>query len=87
MEKGETSLQAALRELEVRWILFQDVQANNPAQEEAGITAPLEHAGSLLFLAEGADFAFHIDIYRADEYSGTISEYMFMQSSKSEQPF
>ncbi|KAF9457142.1 NUDIX hydrolase domain-like protein [Collybia nuda] len=58
VEEGETYLQAALRELE----------------EEAGITAPLEHAGSLLFLTEGIEKAFQIEIYRATEYSGTISE-------------
>lgn len=43
-------------------------------QEEAGISAPLQHAGSLLFLNEGADAAFQIEIYRADEYSGDITE-------------
>ncbi|KAF8067738.1 NUDIX hydrolase domain-like protein [Lyophyllum atratum] len=58
VEDGETSREAALRELE----------------EEAGITAPLEYAGTLLFLSEGADVAFHIEIYRADEYSGVITE-------------
>ncbi|GLB39079.1 putative NUDIX domain containing protein [Lyophyllum shimeji] len=58
VEDGETSQEAALRELE----------------EEAGITAPLEYAGTLLFLSEGSDVAFHIDIYRAEEYSGTIAE-------------
>ncbi|KAF5383264.1 hypothetical protein D9615_005067 [Tricholomella constricta] len=58
VEAGETSLQAALRELE----------------EEAGITAPLEHAGTLLFLNEGADVAFNIEIYRAERYSGVIAE-------------
>lgn len=58
VEDGETSREAALRELE----------------EEAGIAAPLEYAGTLLFLSEGADVAFHIDIYRAEEYTGIIAE-------------
>jgi hypothetical protein len=43
-------------------------------QEEAGIKAPLQHAGRLLFLNEGADAAFQIEIYRANEYSGDIIE-------------
>ncbi|KAJ6610998.1 hypothetical protein B0H10DRAFT_2058080 [Mycena sp. CBHHK59/15] len=42
-------------------------------QEEAGINAPLEHSGTLLFVVPGDKWA-HIDIYRADEYSGTITE-------------
>ncbi|TFK62162.1 hypothetical protein BDN72DRAFT_804461 [Pluteus cervinus] len=58
VEPGETSLEAANREL----------------QEEAGIEAPLRLAGSFLFLNEGDDHTFHIDLYRADEYTGTISE-------------
>lgn len=58
VEDGESHLQAALRELE----------------EEAGIRAPLQHAGSLLFMNEGADAAFQIEIYRADEYIGDITE-------------
>ncbi|KAG6854429.1 hypothetical protein C0991_006973 [Blastosporella zonata] len=43
-------------------------------KEEAGITAPLEHAGTLLFTSGIEDVANHIEIYRADEYSGVISE-------------
>lgn len=39
-------------------------------QEEAGVEAPLEHAGTLLFLIAGVQWAFHIDIYRADTYIG-----------------
>ncbi|KAG5643695.1 hypothetical protein DXG03_009744 [Asterophora parasitica] len=58
VEPGESSLQGALREL----------------KEEAGITAPLEHAGTLLFLSEGVDHAFNIEIYRADAYSGVVTE-------------
>ncbi|KAF8341898.1 NUDIX hydrolase domain-like protein [Amanita rubescens] len=58
VEPGETPLQAAKREL----------------QEEAGIQAPLVHAGELLFVLEGNPVAFHIDVFRADEYSGYITE-------------
>jgi hypothetical protein len=47
-------------------------------QEEAGIEAPLEHAGTLLFLTEGAQWAFHIDIYMAEEYTGVITEWVLM---------
>ncbi|KDR68382.1 hypothetical protein GALMADRAFT_78730 [Galerina marginata CBS 339.88] len=58
VEPGETPLQAAQREL----------------QEESGVSAPLEHAGSLFFLSEGAEWAFQIEIYRAESYEGTITE-------------
>ncbi|PPR01952.1 hypothetical protein CVT24_011100 [Panaeolus cyanescens] len=58
VDPGETSLEAAARELE----------------EEAGITAALTHAGSLFFMTEGAKWAFQIEIYRADDYKGTITE-------------
>ncbi|KAF9011814.1 NUDIX hydrolase domain-like protein [Cyathus striatus] len=58
VEPGETMMQAALRELE----------------EESGITAPLEYAGTLFFYTKGSEFAFHIDIYRAESYTGTIIE-------------
>ncbi|KAG6867769.1 hypothetical protein C0993_011362 [Termitomyces sp. T159_Od127] len=44
------------------------------AQEEAGITAPLEHAGTLLFTIGIKEAAFHIEIYRADEYTGVVTE-------------
>ncbi|KAJ6571872.1 NUDIX hydrolase domain-like protein [Mycena capillaripes] len=57
VEPDESTLDAALREL----------------REEAGITAPLEHAGTLLFVVPGEKWA-HIDIFRAQEYSGTITE-------------
>ncbi|KAH9477514.1 7,8-dihydro-8-oxoguanine triphosphatase [Psilocybe cubensis] len=58
VDPGETSLQAAVREL----------------QEESGVTAPLEHAGTLFFVSEGEDWAFEIEIYRADSYEGDITE-------------
>ncbi|KAH9941129.1 NUDIX hydrolase domain-like protein [Epithele typhae] len=58
VDAGETSAQAAVRELE----------------EEAGITAPLAHCGTLFFVLEGSEHAFHIDIFRADEFTGDVTE-------------
>ncbi|KAJ7070309.1 NUDIX hydrolase domain-like protein [Mycena belliarum] len=57
VEPDESTVAAAAREL----------------LEEAGISAPLEHAGTLLFVVPGNKWA-HIDIFRAEEYSGTIIE-------------
>ncbi|OAX43801.1 hypothetical protein K503DRAFT_846947 [Rhizopogon vinicolor AM-OR11-026] len=54
VELGETPAEAAMREL----------------KEEAGIVAPLEHAGSLLFMTKGAGWAFQIEIFSARSYSG-----------------
>ncbi|KAF9527397.1 NUDIX hydrolase domain-like protein [Crepidotus variabilis] len=58
VEPGELPKDAALREL----------------KEEAGISATLKHAGMLLFLSEDAEWAFEIEIYRADDYEGEITE-------------
>ncbi|KAI8986662.1 NUDIX hydrolase domain-like protein [Trametes punicea] len=58
VDPGETAAQAAVRELE----------------EEAGITAPLKHCGTLFFVVEGVDTAFNINIFSAYEYEGTITE-------------
>ncbi|KAI0746990.1 NUDIX hydrolase domain-like protein [Daedaleopsis nitida] len=58
IEEGETPLQAAGREL----------------KEEAGIGASLVHCGVLLFATDGSETANHIDVFRADEYSGRITE-------------
>ncbi|KAJ7151014.1 NUDIX hydrolase domain-like protein, partial [Mycena filopes] len=57
VEAGESTVDAALREL----------------QEEAGIIAPLAHAGTLLFVVPGEKWA-HIDIFRAEEFTGAITE-------------
>jgi len=59
VDPGETTAQAALREL----------------KEECGVDAPLEHCGSLLFVAEnGPDWAFQIEVYRSATFSGTVIE-------------
>ncbi|EKM51561.1 uncharacterized protein PHACADRAFT_187006 [Phanerochaete carnosa HHB-10118-sp] len=58
VEPQETPLEAAVREM----------------QEEAGITAPLKKCGTLFFVCEDIDHAFHIDIFVADEYTGAIIE-------------
>jgi 8-oxo-dGTP diphosphatase / 2-hydroxy-dATP diphosphatase len=53
-------------------------------QEEAGILAPLVHVGVYLFLTEDVPWAFHIDIYRANNYEGQATEYSrFSQKSYS----
>jgi hypothetical protein len=59
------------------WPLAENDISTHPCcmnKEEAGISAPLEHVGVLLFVSEGSDWAFHIEIYRADEYTGMITE-------------
>ncbi|KAJ3853669.1 hypothetical protein EV368DRAFT_81347 [Lentinula lateritia] len=58
VELGETSHEAAARELE----------------EEAGIKSALKHIGVLFFLSDSEDCAFHIDIYRGDGFAGVITE-------------
>ncbi|KDQ60138.1 hypothetical protein JAAARDRAFT_596937 [Jaapia argillacea MUCL 33604] len=58
VDPGETVAEAAAREL----------------KEEAGIEAPLEHCGTLLFISETLDFAHHIEYYRASTYTGDIIE-------------
>ncbi|KAJ3798857.1 hypothetical protein GGU11DRAFT_779363 [Lentinula aff. detonsa] len=58
IEPGETSLEAAARELE----------------EEAGIRSSLKHIGVLFFISEGENSAFHIDVYRGDGFEGTVTE-------------
>ncbi|KAH9477515.1 7,8-dihydro-8-oxoguanine triphosphatase [Psilocybe cubensis] len=58
VDHGETSLQAAAREL----------------QEECGITAPLVHTGTLFFVLEGEEWVLHAEVYRADTYQGIVTE-------------
>ncbi|KAH7915048.1 hypothetical protein BJ138DRAFT_221832 [Hygrophoropsis aurantiaca] len=58
VEAGETPAEAALREL----------------KEEAGIEAPLQHAGTLVFVDEGSEWAFQIEMFSARTYSGIPTE-------------
>ncbi|KAM5543709.1 hypothetical protein V8D89_002326 [Ganoderma adspersum] len=41
---------------------------------EVGIKAPLEQCGTLFFAVDSVDAAFNIDVYRAYEYTGTITQ-------------
>jgi len=58
VDVGETIYEAALREL----------------KEEAGITSPLEHAGTLLFTSESSPLLHHIEIYRGSTWEGAVTE-------------
>lgn len=58
IDPGETADAAAVREL----------------QEEAGITAPLEHRGTLFFMSADSNEAAHIEIFYAETYSGVVTE-------------
>jgi hypothetical protein len=43
-------------------------------QEEAGISAPLTQIGTFIFVMEDSELAFHITLFRADQYTGEIKE-------------
>ncbi|TRM60338.1 NUDIX hydrolase domain-like protein [Schizophyllum amplum] len=58
VDPGETSLEAAVREME----------------EEAGIRAPLTWAGMLIFVLQGQEKVFHCDVYRAESFEGEVIE-------------
>jgi len=58
IDPGETAAEAAAREL----------------QEEAGITALLEHRGTLFFSSANSKEAAYIEIFYAEDYSGTVTE-------------
>lgn len=78
VEPGETPAQAARRELQVR-PTSSDLDSPAPdhqphAQEEAGIDAPLEYAGTLFFTITGVDWAFDIRVYAAREHVGVPTE-------------
>jgi hypothetical protein len=45
-------------------------------QEEAGIDAQLSQCGLLFFKLAGLNFAHKVFIFRADEYSGEVTEYV-----------
>ena len=78
VEPGETFTQAAIRELKVvsskalrLWGIGTDYDRR---QEEAGVDAPLEHRGTLFFVVDDIESAFHIELFSADTYAGTITE-------------
>ncbi|KAG8823909.1 hypothetical protein FRC19_002882 [Serendipita sp. 401] len=58
VDPGETSIQAAHRELD----------------EEAQVQAPLQHCGVLLFYQNGHEYAHEIDLYRAETWTGIPTE-------------
>lgn len=85
VDPGETPAQAAARELQVRAQAPTLMYFEGPqipciffclSQEEAGIEAPLKHAGTFLFLSTGVQWAFQIEIYRADTYTGIPTEWV-----------
>ena len=50
-------------------------------KEECGVEAPLNHCGTLLFVTKsGPEWAFQIEIYRTDVYTGTLIECVFSPS-------
>ncbi|KZT12768.1 uncharacterized protein LAESUDRAFT_689577 [Laetiporus sulphureus 93-53] len=70
VDVGETPLEAAIRELE----------------EEAGITAPLEHCGTLFFTSTDSKEAAYIEVFYAEQFSGTeMRPQWFAISSAKEQ--
>lgn len=79
MEAGETSAQAAARELKVCPFssLCVHHRPSHRTKEECGIEASLEHCGTLLFCSNGGpEWAFQIEIYRANAYNGTLIEFV-----------
>jgi 8-oxo-dGTP diphosphatase / 2-hydroxy-dATP diphosphatase len=81
LEAGETPAQAAARELKVCHLCVPYRPSHRTisflTKEECGIEASLEHCGTLLFSTKGGpEWAFQIEIYRADAYSGTLIEFV-----------
>ncbi|KAG7097603.1 hypothetical protein E1B28_004937 [Marasmius oreades] len=54
--------------------LFRSFETHVDIQEEAGIRAALELAGVFFFVSDKEDKAFHIDIYRGENFTGLITE-------------
>ncbi|TFY73245.1 hypothetical protein EWM64_g10767 [Hericium alpestre] len=75
VDPGETPDQAAVRELKASVSNRYINKRLKRTQEEAGIDAPLQHCGTFLFVMKpGPEWAFQIELYRADTYSGTLEE-------------
>lgn len=82
VEYGELPSQAAVRELKVRPSCGVSPHPSHAKKEECGVEAPLNHCGTLLFVSkEGPEWAFQIELYRADTYSGTLIEFVFLSSA------
>ena len=78
VEYGELPSQAAVRELKVRPSCGVSLHPSHAKKEECGVEAPLNHCGTLLFVSKGGpEWAFQIELYRADTYSGTLIEFVF----------
>lgn len=53
------------------------------SQEEAGITADLEYYGTLFFMLENEQsHAFNIEVFKADKFTGTITESVVIDDSE-----
>jgi len=77
VEHGELPAQAAIRELKVRPVV-DALRPSHAKKEECGVEASLNHCGTLLFVSKGGpEWAFQIELYRADAYSGTLIEFVF----------
>ena len=86
VEDGELPAQAAVRELKVCAAVLNVEFTGRLTEffsykEECGIEAPLSHCGTLLFFSKGGPgWAFQIELYRSDAYSGTLIEFVFSSS-------
>ena len=77
VEHGELPAQAAVRELKVRPVV-DPLHLSHTKKEECGVEASLDHCGTLLFVSKGGpEWAFQIELYRADAFSGTLIEFVF----------
>jgi hypothetical protein len=61
----------------LRQHLWDILQHLSHAKEECGIGASLNHCGTLLFVSKGGpEWAFQIELYRAETYNGTLIEFV-----------
>ena len=58
--------------------IIEDLIPTFSSKEECGIEASLDHCGTLLFAIQGGpEWAFQIELYRADAYTGALIEFVF----------